>query len=406
MSWSIYLKNWDMKSNHKKLGNFIREANERNSSLKTNTLLGVNIDKFFMPSVANIVGTDMTNYKVVRKGQFACNRMHVGRDYRLPVALAKRLDDFIVSPAYDVFEIEDEKELLSEYLMMWFSRKEFDRNAWFYTDADVRGGLPWKSLCDMQIPVPSIHKQQEIVKEFHAVTNRISLNNQLIKKLEETAQVIYKQWFVDFEFPDRTGRPYKSSGGDVNDISKTTLGNFVVHSKQSVSPGSFPEEAFLHYSIPAFDATCLPKMELGKEILSNKFIVKDNSILISKLNPSFSRVWSLYGMVKKNSVCSTEFQVLVPRNEAYFGFVFFFLKSEAAKETLVSMSTGTSNSHQRVKPDNLLGIPMMKFDDSVIDRFNAATIPFIKMIMLKRDETLNLEKIRSLLLSRMATIEN
>jgi type I restriction enzyme S subunit len=96
-----------------------------------------------MPSVANIIGTDLTVYKVVKSGQFACNRMHVGRDKRLPVAISKSEDDFIVSPAYDVFEIKNETILNPDYLMMWFSRKEFDRNAWFYTDADVRGGLSW-----------------------------------------------------------------------------------------------------------------------------------------------------------------------------------------------------------------------------------------------------------------------
>ena len=135
-----------MKSNYKRIGDFIRDVNTRNVDLKATTLLGINIDKFFMPSVANIVGTDMSNYKIVKKGQFACNRMHVGRDYRLPVSMAKTDEEFMVSPAYDVFEIKDTEELLPEYLMMWFSRGEFDRNAWFYTDADVRGGLHWKAL--------------------------------------------------------------------------------------------------------------------------------------------------------------------------------------------------------------------------------------------------------------------
>ena len=131
-----------MKSNYKKIGDHIREVNVRNTELKANTLLGINIDKYYMPSVANIVGTDMSVYKIVKRNQFACNRMHVGRDYRLPVAMSKTENDFIVSPAYDVFEITDTEKLLPEYLMMWFSRAEFDRNAWFFTDADVRGGLP------------------------------------------------------------------------------------------------------------------------------------------------------------------------------------------------------------------------------------------------------------------------
>lgn len=205
-----------MQSNYKRLGDYIKEVKQKNVTLEATLLLGININKFFMPSVANVIGTDMSNYRIVKKNQFACNRMHVGRDYRIPVALSNREESFMVSPAYDVFEIIDTSVLLPEYLMMWFSRKEFDRNAWFYTDADVRGGLHWKAFCDMQLPIPSIEKQQEIVKEYHIIQNRILLNNQLISKLEETAHAIYKQWFVDFEFPDENGLPYKSNGGKMD----------------------------------------------------------------------------------------------------------------------------------------------------------------------------------------------
>jgi type I restriction enzyme S subunit len=186
-----------MQSNYKRIGDYIKEVKEKNVTLEATLLLGININKFFMPSVANVIGTDMSNYRIVKKNQFACNRMHVGRDYRIPVALSNREEPFMVSPAYDVFEIIDTSVLLPEYLMMWFSRKEFDRNAWFYTDADVRGGLHWKAFCDMQLPIPSIEKQREIVKEYNVIQNRILLNNHLISKLEETAQAVYNNWFAN-----------------------------------------------------------------------------------------------------------------------------------------------------------------------------------------------------------------
>lgn len=187
----------EAKSNYRRLGDYIQELKVRNKEEKAEQLLGINIDKFFMPSVANVVGTDLSVYKLVSKNQFACNRMHVGRDYRLPISMSKSDEEFMVSPAYDVFEIKDTKVLNPEFLMMWFSRKEFDRNAWFYTDADVRGGLPWKSFCDMQLPIPHPDKQREIVKEYNVIQNRIALNQQLIQKLEETAQAIYREWFVE-----------------------------------------------------------------------------------------------------------------------------------------------------------------------------------------------------------------
>jgi type I restriction enzyme, S subunit len=204
-----------MKSNYKRLGDLIKLVNSRNSDGLDVELLGINIDKFFMPSVANVVGTDLTKYKLVEKNQFACNRMHVGRDYRIPIAMSRSEASFIVSPAYTVFEIIDTTYLLPEYLLMWFMRSEFDRECWFHTDADVRGGLPWELFSDIELPIPSIEKQREIVAEYNTVVNRIKLNEKLNQKLEETAQALYKYWFVDFEFPNENGQPNKSSGGNM-----------------------------------------------------------------------------------------------------------------------------------------------------------------------------------------------
>ena len=200
---------------YKRLGDYIKRVSIKNSDGLVEILYGINIDKFFMPSVANVIGTDLSRYKVVTKNQFACNRMHVGRDKRLPISLSLENYDFIVSPAYDVFEITDTDIISYEYLMMWFTREEFDRNCWFHTDSDVRGKLDWDAFMDMELPIPSIVKQQQIVAEYNTVTNRINLNNQINQNLEETAQALYKHWFIDFEFPNTENTPYKSSGGEM-----------------------------------------------------------------------------------------------------------------------------------------------------------------------------------------------
>ena len=181
----------------KRLGDYIRPVDVRNRDLKVTRLMGINIEKRFMPSVANVVGTDLSNYKVVLKGQFACNLMHVGRDEKIPVALQKDDEPIIVSPAYVVFEVVDTNVLLTEYLMMWFSRSEFDRNAWFYTDGDVRGGMDRDALFDMQIPVPAIEKQRETVAEYNTLATRIETNKKLIATLEQTAQTLYRHTFID-----------------------------------------------------------------------------------------------------------------------------------------------------------------------------------------------------------------
>ena len=289
--------------NYKRLGNYIREVDVRNEDDSITNLLGINIDKYYIPSVANVVGTDLSRYKVVAKSQFACNRMHVGRDKRLPIALSTKEERFIVSPAYDVFEITDRDELLPEYLMMWFSRKEFDRNTWFYTDADVRGGLNWNTFLDMQLPIPSPEKQREIVAEYNAVQNRINLNNQLIQKLEETAQAIYKQWFVDFEFPNEEGKPYKSSGGEMveselGEIPKGWRVSVVKDFCDDMKSGGTPSRDNMKY----WNSNDVPWIKTG-EIKSNILFNAEEYISIeglehssAKLLPINTVLMSMYGV--------------------------------------------------------------------------------------------------------------
>ena len=186
-----------MTNSYKRLGDYIREVDVRNRDLEVTKLMGINIGKYFMPSVANVIGTDLSNYKIVGKGQFACNLMHVGRDEKIPIALLYTNERIIVSPAYWVFEVSNTTQLLPDYLMLWFRRNEFDRNAWFYTDSDVRGGMSKEALMDMTLPIPPIEQQQKIVAEYEAITRRIRLNEQIIAKLEETAQALYRKMFVN-----------------------------------------------------------------------------------------------------------------------------------------------------------------------------------------------------------------
>lgn len=164
-----------MKSNYEPLGKHIQLVDYRNSEEVTSTVLGISIDKEFMPSVANVIGTDLSRYKLISKGLFACNPMHVGRDERLPIALYEKGSPAIVSPAYFMFEIIDRDVLNEEYLMMWFRRPEFDRECWFMTDGSVRGGITWDDLCRIKLPIPSYARQCEIVESYRAITDRIAL---------------------------------------------------------------------------------------------------------------------------------------------------------------------------------------------------------------------------------------
>ena len=195
-----------MKSNYDILGNHIRLIDTRNRESITDRVLGINIDKFFMPSVANVIGTDLSKYKLITKGKFACNPMHVGRDERLPVALYDEEDPAIVSPAYFMFEVVDNSILNEDYLMMWFRRPEFDRICWLHTDGSVRGGITWDDICRLELPIPPIENQLEIVNIYKAITERIALKQKINDNLEETAQSLFQEQFAAFynenELPD------------------------------------------------------------------------------------------------------------------------------------------------------------------------------------------------------------
>ena len=169
-----------MKSISSPLGELISLTESKNQNKDITRLLGINISKNFMPSVANVSATDLSKYKIIRKNQFACNIMHVGRDERLPIALYKEEKPSIVSPAYKTFEIKNKDKVLPEYLMIYFQRSEFDRYTWYLCDSSIRGGLEWERLCEINIPIPSILEQKKYVSVYK---NLIAIHESYKKSL-------------------------------------------------------------------------------------------------------------------------------------------------------------------------------------------------------------------------------
>jgi type I restriction enzyme, S subunit len=167
-----------MKDGYKRLGNYIRQVDERNRDLSVDKLLGVSITKQFIPSIANIVGTDLSNYKIVRTGQFAYGPVTSRNGEKISIALLQE-DDCIISSSYSVFEVIDRNILNPEYLMLWFSRPEFDRYARYRSHGSVREIFDWDEMCQVELPVPAIQKQDEIVAAYRAVTERIALKQKI-----------------------------------------------------------------------------------------------------------------------------------------------------------------------------------------------------------------------------------
>ncbi|MBW6481656.1 MAG: restriction endonuclease subunit S [Vicingaceae bacterium] len=204
-----------MRLNYKRLGEYIQPVEGRNSDLRDIPLMGLSINKVFIPSIANTVGTNMATYRIIKRNQFGYGPVTSRNGEKITIALFDDYDEAMISQAYVPFEVTDTEKLLPEYLMMWFRRPEFDRYARFKSHGSAREIFSWDEMQEVMLPIPHIDKQREIVKEYNTIQNRIQLNEQLIQKLEETAQAIYREWFVEFEFPDEDGKPYKSNGGEM-----------------------------------------------------------------------------------------------------------------------------------------------------------------------------------------------
>ena len=211
-----------MKEGYKALGEFIRQIDIRNTEGKEDNLLGVSVQKQFIPSIANTVGTDFTKYKVVKKGQFTYIPDTSRRGDKIAIALLQDYEEGLVSNVYTVFEVIDEEKLLPEYLMLWFSRPEFDRYARFKSHGSVREIMDWDEMCKVELPVPSIEKQRSIVKAYKAITDRIELKRRINDNLEATAQAVYKKMFVTDV--DNTALPEGWRIGPLESISELSAG--------------------------------------------------------------------------------------------------------------------------------------------------------------------------------------
>lgn len=185
-----------MEKEYKILGNYIRLVDERNRDLAVTKLLGVSISKKFIPSIANIVGTDLSNYKIVRTGQFAYGPVTSRNGEKISIAYLDE-EDCIISSSYTVFEVENKEELDPEYLMLWFSRPEFDRYARYKSHGSVREIFDWNELCMVELPVPDIEKQRNIVKAYKTITDRIALKQKINDNLEAQAEAIYNEMIAN-----------------------------------------------------------------------------------------------------------------------------------------------------------------------------------------------------------------
>ena len=411
-----------MPSNYKRLGDYIHKVENRNRDLKVSKLVGLSMTKEFRVSTSNIVGTDMSVYKVVNKWQFSCDFMSVIRVHKFPVVLKTDDDPVLVSPAYTVFEVNDKKELNPEYLMMWFRRSEFDRYADFKCDSAIRGGFDWDALCDCMLPIPTIEKQQELVSEYNTIQNRISLNNQLISKLEETAQAIYKQWFVDFEFPDENGKPYKSNGGKMvwcEEMEKEIPVDWEYTSFLNIceigSSKRIYEYEYCEIGIPFYRGKEITLKKNGQPIKEPYFISQKryNELVLKYGKPS-------EGDILLTAVGTIGSSYMVANEDFYFKdgniiwlknfknqflnfFIYDFMQTDLFNDLIDEITIGSTQSAITITTLNeqKIIIPIL----TILEKYSTKSRLINQNRFFKIQENLKLEEFKELLLAKMTKVK-
>ena len=403
---------------YKILGDYIRKVDNKNKDLKVLNLQGLSMTKEFRKSTSNIVGTDLSKYKIVKPGQFCCDFMSVIRVHKLPVVLNNLGEDVIISPAYIVFEIIDKNILLPEYLMMWFRRSEFDRYADFRCDSSIRGGFHWEELCEVELPVPAIEEQRKAVEQYQSVTNKIKVNEQICEKLEATAQALYKHWFVDFEFPSEDGKPYKSSGGKMvwnEELGKEIPEGWEVKSLEAITElitdgkhgNSDDESQSGYYFISAKDI--LNEMidySKARQITYKDFQethkrtnLKTGDILITNSGTIGKIAYIFEDELNSKTTFQKSVAILKPIIDSHF----FFQAIKHNIRELIELAGGSTQSNLLLgdlKTFKIL-VPII----TVINDYSNKINLIIKKSYLLKKQNLKLTQLQSLLLSRLAVGE-
>ena len=376
----------------KRLGDYIRPVDVRNRDLKVTRLLGVSITKEFMPSIANIVGTDLSAYKVVTKGQFAYGPVTSRNGDKISVALLDGYDDAIISQAYTIFEVVDTNALDPEYLMMWFRRPEFDRYARFHSHGSAREVFDWEEMCEVQVPVPAIEKQREIVAEYNTLATRIETDKKLIATLEQTAQTLYRHTFIDNIDPNNLPEGWRMG----------TLGEIIdVNPKLSLKKDE--ECSFVEMDSLPIEGYGIS--EITKRDFSGGAKFQNGDVLFARITPCMEN--GKAGVVDglndgEVGAGSTEFIVLRGKNISLMGLLATIVRNEEFRTYAKAHQTG-SDGRQRVEASCISAYEHPIPSEKQLAEIEKIFSRIIKVCLSKSKENQTLTQMQTLLLSKMGT---
>lgn len=381
-----------MSADYRKLGDIVELIDERNKTLESSEVLGISIDKEFMPSVANTIGTDLSNYKLLRMNTFACNPMHVGRDERLPVSLYKKDIPAIVSPAYFMFRVKDENKVMPDFLMLIFKRDDFDRNCWFRTDGSVRGGITWNDICEIELPIPDLKEQEEIVNTYNAITKRIQLKQKINENLEKTAQTIFKKTFEEKLVSNQKKVPLSELCLSVTKgTTPTTLGyDFTKEGINFLKGESITNSHF-------FDFTKFDHIDEETNKALKRSIIQENDIL-----------FSMAGTIGKFAIAD---KMIIPANTNQAVciircnpklinplYVYSFLIGNWHVEYYTRRIQEAVQANLSL--ENIKSLPIILLEDNEKKEYENKVYPIFNLILKNCKEIINLQELKKIIISQ------
>ncbi|WP_334106102.1 restriction endonuclease subunit S [Leyella stercorea] len=382
------------KSDYQPLGKYIEQVNVRNRDLTVTNLMGVSIEKRFIPSIANTIGTDLSPYKIVKPGQFAYGPVTSRNGDKITIALYNGNEDCIISQAYEAFRIKDTTQLLPEYLMMWAKRPEFDRYARYMSHGSVRELFSWEEMCNVMLPVPPIEEQHRIVSEYQTVERRIANNEALIQKLEETAQAIYYHTFV--EGIDEENLPEGWRKGTIEELCCVKDGT---HDSPKTCKCGYPLITSAHlepYSLLLGQAYNISTDDFNK--INERSLVEEKDILYSMIGT----IGSIHYAINKRKDYAIKNMALFKTSKCldYAEFILCTLKSLKTENYIKASVSGSTQNY--VTLNILRGIPITIPDIEAINRYHDKSKYLFYYIGLLASENSHLRTLLSLLTSKLS----
>ena len=380
---------------YQRLGDYIRPVDVRNRDLKVNLSQGICNAKYFQNPKQ--VADNPETHKVVRTGQFAYNRATTRNGDKISIALREG-PDCTVSSAYQVFEIVDENQLDPKYLMMWFKRPEFDRLAIFYSHGSAHEFFEWDAMCEVRLPIPSIARQREIVEEYETLSRRIRLNEQLIVRLEETAQALYRKMFVDGI--DKENLPEGWRRGRLGEVcSKIGSGATPKGGKDSYSDIGIS----LIRSMNVFDLNfCYDDLahisdDQAKQL--DSVTVKKNDILFNITGASVARCCMVPDIILPARV-NQHVMIIRSKEECMSYYLLCVLCSDEAKQSLLGMSQSGS-TREAITKSEIESFKIIIPPTELLKNFSDKVGTIFSHVNIQKQENSKLTELQSLLLARM-----